>query len=178
MLRLVIILFFSSWLIDNAHAANQDKALAQFNGKMPMVLFFVTHDCPVANKMVPEIKRIAKDYRQKAGFMLVYADPDMTLAQLKTHQTDFKLTKIPNTLDKNHQLVKATGAEVTPEAVIIKQSTVVYRGRINNFYENFGKPRRVITQHDLRDALEAVLAGRKVPAPRGECIGCYIPKLK
>ena len=54
---------------------------------------------------------------------------------------------------------------------------IVYRGRINNFYEDFGKPRRVITQHDLRDALKAVLAGQPAPNPRGECIGCFIPKL-
>ena len=31
---------------------------------------------------------------------------------------------------------------------------------------------------DLRDALDALLAGKPVPKPRGKCIGCFIPKLK
>ena len=74
--------------------------------------------------------------------------------------------------------MKATGAKVTPEAVVVDSTgKIVYRGRINNFYEDFGKPRRVVTEHDLRDALKAVLAGKPAPKPRGECVGCFIPKL-
>ena len=41
-----------------------------------------------------------------------------------------------------------------------------------------GKPRRVITVHDLRDALDAVIAGKPVARPRTEAIGCYITPLK
>ena len=128
--------------------------------------------------MIPEIRRIILNYQDKVRFLLVYTDPETSENELTTHQKDFGLTKISSVLDIKHHLVKATGAKITPEAVIVKKGEVVYRGRINNFYENFGKPRRVITQHDLRDAINAVLAGKKVPAPRGECIGCYIPKIK
>ena len=62
--------------------------------------------------------------------------------------------------------------------VVDSTGKLVYRGRINNFYEDFGKPRRVITQHDLRNALNALLAGKPVPQPRVKAIGCFIPKLK
>ena len=147
-------------------------------GKQPAVLFFITHDCPVANKMVPEIRRIAKDFSSKAQFTLVYADPELDPKVLAKHQTDFTLAQINSVHDRKHQLVHAVGATVTPEAVVVLANGVIaYRGRINDFYEDFGKPRRVITQHDLRIALKAVLAGQPAPKPRGNCVGCFIPKL-
>lgn len=150
----------------------------QAKGKQPAVLFFITHDCPVANKMVPEIRRIAKDFSSKAQFTLVYADPELDPKVLAKHQTDFTLAQINSVHDRKHQLVHAVGATVTPEAVVVLANGVIaYRGRINDFYEDFGKPRRVITQHDLRVALKAVLAGQPAPKPRGNCVGCFIPKL-
>tara|TARA_Y100001934_G_scaffold20432_2_gene23333 strand:+ start:2234 stop:2803 length:570 start_codon:yes stop_codon:yes gene_type:complete len=154
------------------------KSIRPFSKTKPSVLIFTTYDCPVANKMAPEIQHIASNYKDKINFLLVYTDPDTSPNELVTHRKDFGLNEITSILDAKHTLVKATGAEITPEAVIIKKGKVLYRGRINNFYEDFGKPRRVITQHDLRDAIAAILSGKKVPQPRGECIGCYIPKLK
>ena len=147
-------------------------------GKQPAVLFFITHDCPVANKMMPEMRRIAKDFSGKAQFTLVYTDPKLDLKMLAKHQTDFTLAQINSVHDRKHQLVRAVRATVTPEAVVVLANGVIaYRGRINNFYEDFGKPRRVVTQHDLRVALKAVLADQPAPKPRGDCIGCFIPKL-
>ena len=145
----------------------------------PSVLVFITHDCPVANKFAPEIRRIAKDFAGRVQFTVVYADPEMTATDRATHRKDYSYGKLTCVHDRTHRLVAATGVEVTPEAVLTNvQGKVVYRGRINNFYEDFGKARRVITQHDLRAAITALLANRPVPAPRGKAIGCYIPKLK
>ena len=164
-------------VIKDIHGKLQTPLLDR--GMKPSVLFFITHDCPVANKLAPEIRRIIEGYRAKAQFTLVYADPEMTAAEVTTHQKDYNYTKLNTIHDRHHKLVQATGATITPEAVLTKSNGhIVYRGRINNFYEDFGKPRRVITQHDLRDALDALLAGKPVPKPRGKCIGCFIPKLK
>ena len=187
--RLGLIIFIAGWLpADQLHKQEvrtelivrdvHGKPVKPFPKTKPSVLFFTTFDCPVANKMVPEIRRITQTYKGKVAFTLVYADPQTTKNELATHQKDFGLTEIRSVLDNKHHLVKATGTEVTPEAVIVNKGQIVYRGRINNYYEDFGKPRRVITQHDLRNAIDAVLANKKVPPAQGECIGCYIPKLK
>ena len=162
--------------IRDIHGKLQTPLIAK--GKRPSVLFFITHDCPVANKLAPEIQRIINGYRAKAQFTLVYVDPDMTTTEITTHQKDYNYIKINTIHDVQHKLVQATGAKVTPEVVVAESNGhIVYRGRINNFYEDFGKPRRVITQHDLRDVLDALLAGKPVPKPGGKCIGCFIPKL-
>ena len=38
-----------------------DKSIDPLKGATPIVMFFTTNDCPVANKMVPEIRRISDE---------------------------------------------------------------------------------------------------------------------
>lgn len=143
------------------------------------VLIFVLHDCPIANAYAPEIARIAKDYRGKpVRLALVYVDPDLTTKEIQKHRKEYGHEGCTAFFDRKHLLVKATGADVTPEAVVIDRSgRIAYRGRISNLYANYGKRRRKATQHDLRDAIDAVLEGKPVKNPRTEALGCYIPKL-
>jgi hypothetical protein len=62
--------------------------------------------------------------------------------------------------------------------VVIKDDeSIVYRGRIDNFYAALGRPRRVVTEHDLRDTLDAVFGGKPVPKAETQAVGCYIPDL-
>ena len=63
--------------------------------------------------------------------------------------------------DPDHTLVAATKATITPEAVVFDGNwSQVYRGRINDQFEDFGKSKPAASKHDLRDAIEATLAGQ------------------
>jgi hypothetical protein len=53
---------------------------------------------------------------------------------------------------------------------------VLYRGRIDDRVADFGKRRVEPTRRDLRLALDAILAGKPVPARRTKAVGCYIPE--
>ena len=142
------------------------------------VLLFVLHDCPVANAYSPEIRRVVEAYEKKrVRFALVYVDPDLTVVEIEKHRKEYGHQGYPAFLDKQHVLVKATGADVTPEAAVIgADGQIVYRGRINNLYADYGKRRRFATEHDLRDALDATLAGKPVAKPRTKALGCFIPR--
>ena len=150
------------------------------NSSKASVLFFVTHDCPVANQYSREIQRITAEYKKhkiKSG--LVYVDPDMNLKDVTRHMKDFGYGNQTAFLDKMHELVKATGAKVTPEAVVVVGNGVVaYRGRIDNFYEDLGVGRKQVTKRELRAALDAILEGQKVAIPRAMAVGCFIPSLE
>lgn len=148
-------------------------------GKKAAVLFFISTDCPVANKFAPEIQRLVARYGKQVQCTLVYPDPDLTPTAIQKHLAAFGYGKLPAVHDRGHRLVRATGAGITPEAVVVDaMGRITYRGRINNFYADFGKPRRVVTVHDLRDALDAVLTGKPVAHPRVEAIGCFITPLR
>lgn len=143
-------------------------------------LFFVTNDCPVSNYYSPEIRRICDEYGTKGvACTLVYVDPTLTNEQVRKHAGEYKHGDYPKIVDRDHALVKATGAEVTPTVVVVRpDASIAYRGRIDNFYADFGKSRRMATEHDLRDALDAVLGGKPVEKPENHPVGCYIPELK
>jgi hypothetical protein len=141
------------------------------------VLFFITSDCPIANSYAPEIQRICSVYAPKGvSCDLVYVDPTLSTADVQKHLRDFGYASFPAILDSTQTLVKATGATVTPEAVIVGPSgQIFYRGRIDNVWAALGKRRSVATEHDLRTALDEILDGKPVAAPRTQAIGCYIP---
>jgi hypothetical protein len=140
------------------------------------VLFFITNDCPVSNYYSHEIRRICEDYGGRGtGCTLVYTDPAMTDAQAREHAREYGHGAYPKMVDRKHELVKAVGAEINPTAVVIRpDESIAYRGRIDNSFASIGKQRRVVTEHDLRDALDAVLAGRAVAKAESQPIGCYI----
>jgi hypothetical protein len=78
-------------------------------------------------------------------------------------------------VDRTRVVAKRANATVTPSVVLVDGGGIVrYRGRIDNAYADLGKPRQHVTSHDLRVSLEAILAGRPVPAPETEALGCYI----
>lgn len=78
-------------------------------------------------------------------------------------------------IDRDRTIAGRAKASVTPEAVLVDaRGEIRYRGRIDNRYVDLGKPRRVVTVHDLREALDAVLAGKPVPHPETTALGCHI----
>ena len=140
------------------------------------VLFFISSDCPISNSYAPEIQRLCGEYGTKnIGCSLVYEDVGIDASSMQKHLSEYRYAGIPAAIDSARKIANRARATVTPEAVVIdNQGQVRYRGRIDNFYADLGKPRQQVTAHDLRDALDAVLAGRRVPNPETKALGCYI----
>jgi hypothetical protein len=141
------------------------------------LLYFLMSDCPIANQYAPEVQRICASYGTKGvRCFLVYVEPTMKVADIRSHMKDFKYTGIPAVLDSSHDLIDTAGVSVVSEvAVFSTGAELKYRGRIDNLYAGLGKPRQVVTEHDLRDALDALIAGRPVPNSRTQGYGCFIP---
>ncbi len=148
---------------------------AYSHGEKATVLIFTTTDCPIANAMIPEIKRLHEEFTQQGvAFTLVHVDPDTTEAAAREHARNYQVN-IPFVLDPNHDLVKRLGAQRTPEAfVLLPDGNTVYHGRINNLYHAPGQRRRDPTSNDLRDALASVVSGQKVKNPHQPAVGCVI----
>ncbi len=142
------------------------------------VFLFVRTDCPISNRYAPEIRRIHQRFAGRGvEFWIVYPDPDESPAAIREHLDEFDFPGRP-ARDPKHDLVRRTGASVTPEAAVFSGGQLAYLGRINDRFVDFGKTRAAATTHDLVQALEAVLGGRSVPEPRTQAIGCFIPELE
>lgn len=157
-----------------------DKTIAPLesaNGK-PCVIIFITTDCPIANALAPEINRIYKDYQKKGiQFTLAHVDPDISTDDAKKHAQEYSLNP-PVVIDRKHQLVKASNAKVTPQTAVFDHTgKLVYSGRLNNQWADYGKRRVKVSEHNLRDTLDALLTGKPAPKSHTTAVGCYIPDL-
>ena len=139
------------------------------------VLVFIDTECPIANAYHPELRRLEKEFGRKGvRFFLIHADGGLDPERARKHAAEFDVTALV-VIDKGQAWVKKTGASVTPEAVVITpDGKTVYQGRIDDRYADYGKKRPEPKQRDLREALEAVLAGKAVARPRTDAVGCLI----
>jgi AhpC/TSA family len=134
------------------------------------VLIFVGTRCPISNRYAPEIQRLAQS-RSSAAFYLVY--PDGSDEEARTHRREYGLT-LPALRDPRRRLARLSRAQVTPEAALFHRRTLLYHGRIDDRFIDFGRERAEPTTHDLLSALDAALAGREAAPDHAEAIGCAI----
>jgi hypothetical protein len=140
------------------------------------VLLFVSSDCPISNGYAPDIQRLCAESTPRGiACSLVYEDVTIDTAAVRKHLDEYRYAGIPAIIDHDRSIAKRANASVTPQAVVIDADGAIrYRGRIDNRYADLGKRRRVVTMHDLGDALDAVLAGRAVAAAETTALGCFI----
>ncbi len=144
--------------------------------QLTTVLVFTTTDCPISNRYAPEIHRLATKFAGDVRFVFVYPVPADSEPAIREHRKRFGGGEWRR--DPSQQLVKLTGVRVTPEVVVMTaEQTILYRGRIDDRYIEFGKDRPQPTVRDLERSLEAVVAGRPVPVAQTQAIGCILSDL-
>jgi len=159
--------------------AGRTHTPADWAGKRAVVLLFVSTDCPLSNRYVPEFNRIESAYTARGvAFYAVQGDATVAEDEVRRHVKEFGYT-FPYLFDPTESLAAFTGATATPEAAVLSpRGDMLYLGRIDNRLEEFGKERVQVTEFDLREALDAVLAGKPVPHPRTKALGCAITRKK
>jgi thiol-disulfide isomerase/thioredoxin len=147
-------------------------------GRIATVLVFTTTDCPISNRYAPVIQElVAKFQRQGIDFTLVYPVGTDTTPVIREHLEKFGYA-VPAVRDTAQELVKHTGVRVTPEvAVIGAGAAVLYRGRIDDRYIEFGKDRPLPTERTLERALEAIVKGHPVAVRETQAVGCFLSDL-
>jgi len=143
-----------------------------------VVLIFAASDCPIANRYIPEIERLDREFRG-AGvrFWWIYPNPEDTAEKVRRHERQFDLHG-EAILDTQQRLTSMAHATITPEVAVFipegKTLREVYRGRIDDRYISLGRERPWAHEHDLENALRAVTSHRPVPRPGGPPVGCSI----
>ena len=157
-------------------AAGKPHNSAELGHYQATVLLFVATECPNANTYAPVIARLYRDFSLRGvQFLSVYSDPDDNAAAVEKHDAEYQIP-YPALLDPGHTLALATGARSTPEAVILSRAgEILYRGRVDDRFVDFGKTRYRPAHEDLREALDQVLSGQPVKNPVTKVLGCAIP---
>jgi hypothetical protein len=153
-----------------------NRSLDDFPKAKAFVLVFVDAGCPLAQRYLPTLQQIDADYRDK-GLALIAVNSGaldsipVTAALAVRHGCSFPFVK-----DFDAACARALGVTRTPEcAVLDADRKICYRGRIDDQYRPTGS-RSGATTHELRDALDAVLAGKNVAVTTTPVDGCPITR--
>ena len=138
------------------------------------VVVFMGTKCPVGNAYLPILEEIQKEYREKkVKFVGINPNPGDDANAVKKHVAEYKIA-FPVLLDRRQSTLALFGATRTPEVFVLDRRGVVrYHGRVDDRYapdHRRDEPRR----HDLREALDELIAGKKVSVPETELAGCLI----
>ena len=152
------------------------RALYSFKDNRALVLVFLGADCPISNLYVPGLIALEKKYRGKgAQFLAVYANEHEDLDQVAMHASDRDMP-FPVLKDFGQRLADTLGVERVPAVVVLDKDFVLcYRGRIDDRY-GVAARRPKATRDDLGQALEEVLAGKKVSVAETEPDGCLLDR--
>ncbi len=167
-------------------AAAPDFSLKGVDGKThrladyadsPVVVLVVTcNHCPTAIQYEDRLVQLQADYAGR-GVQFVAINGNET----EGHPTDDFAHMVeraaqrgfnfPYLRDDNQEVMRALKAGRTPEIFVFGPArTLQYHGRID---DNPDDPAKV-TRHDLRMALDEVLAGQPVRLPRTPSVGCNV----
>src|SRR5204863_8232082 len=139
-------------------ADGASHSLASLKGKNGTVVIFIATKCPVSNAYNDRMEKVFEDYKTK-GINVVGINANNTepAAEVKSHAAE-KGLKFTILKDDGNKIADRLGATKTPEVYVIDASgKLVYHGRIDNAQNTAN-----ITSNDLRDTLDAILAGKPV----------------
>lgn len=137
--------------------------------------FFFISDCPACRNNLPKVVELDKKYKGKGLEIIgVVSDPELEeeLLQeaLETFGVEFAILR-----DDSLDLAREHGATVTPQAFLYDESgRLIYSGLVDNYYYDFGRHRKNITEFYLEDAIQAALEYRSPEITETEPIGCII----
>ncbi|MCS6895380.1 MAG: thioredoxin family protein [Bacteroidia bacterium] len=143
----------------------------------PLVVVFTCGHCPYVQAIEDRMLALAREFIPRgiswvgiaANDPSLYPEEDSPEALCRrTREKDYPF---PILYDETQAVARAFGAVCTPEFFLYDAShRLYYHGRLDDNWQN----PHAVTRHELRDALEALLAGLPAPSPQYPAMGCSI----
>ncbi|HYY57343.1 MAG TPA: thioredoxin family protein [Pyrinomonadaceae bacterium] len=152
--------------------SGKEQTLSSLKGKNGTVLIFISTQCPVVRDYIERLSKLAVDYRERGVNVVgINANATETIDEVKAHASANNLS-FPVLKDKGNKVADQLGAERTPEVFFLDAANkLVYHGRIDN-HRNI----TLVNANDLRDAIDATLAGKPVVKAEASAFGCTIKR--
>jgi len=156
---------------------NEQVSLNELKGPKATLVFFICNHCPFVEHINEQLVQLAKDYQQKGvGFIAISSNdvvkyPNDGPIQMKAIAEKLGYP-FPYLYDETQEVAKAFDAACTPDFFLYNQHLeLVYRGQLCDSRPGNGIP---VTGKDIRNAMDALLAGKENEIEQKPSIGCNI----
>ena len=151
-------------------------SMADFASSPVLVVMFTCNHCPYVQAYEDRLIALQAEYAGKGVSFVAINANDETLypedafekmvARAKSKRFNFSYLR-----NADQTVASAYGAEYTPEIFVLdRERRLRYTGRIDDDWKDPGR----VGRRDLKEAIEALLAGRPVTQPETYTIGCTI----
>jgi peroxiredoxin len=157
--------------------------LSDYSASPVLVIIFTCNHCPIAQMYERRIDQLASDYKDR-GVSVVAIEPNdpkaITIDELDSSdisdsleemriRAQYKHLAYPYLYDgKTQSVTNAYGPQATPHAFVFDSDRHLrYEGRVDDSYRS-----EMVKTHEVRDAIDALLAHREVVVKHTGVFGC------
>ena len=146
--------------------------LSEIKDAKAIVVMFVSTQCPVSNAYNQRMADIAEAYGEKGVvFLGINSNSQESVEEITRHAGENKFP-FPILKDNNNVVADKYNAQVTPEIFVVNSKLdLLYHGRIDD-----SKRAKDVSTHDLKNALDEILAGKTVTVKDTKSFGCSIKR--
>ncbi|MCA9149606.1 MAG: thioredoxin family protein [Planctomycetales bacterium] len=155
----------------------QTVSLGDFAGAPALLVVFMCNHCPYVIHVAPELARLAAEYQARGVAVVGINSNDVSThpadsPEQMVHEAEQRGYSFPYLFDEDQQVAQQYHAACTPDFFLFdRNQQLVYRGQLDDSRPKTDIP---LTGHDLRAALDSVLAGQPLPVNQKPSIGCNI----
>ncbi|HVK60699.1 MAG TPA: thioredoxin family protein [Bdellovibrionales bacterium] len=149
---------------------------SDFAGSDAFLVMFICNHCPYVQAIQDRLVELGRHFEGKSVKIAAISSndadehPEDSFPKMK-ELAEAKRFPFPYLYDESQQVAKTFGAVCTPDFFLYDRSMMLtYRGRLDDSWKD---PKAVRTQ-ELKNAIEALLAGRKPSADQTPSMGCNI----
>ncbi|HET9159609.1 MAG TPA: redoxin domain-containing protein, partial [Caulobacteraceae bacterium] len=165
--------------VDNFRLADQNfdsKELYRMADARAVVIYTQMNGCPIVRNTVAEYKKLRDDYRAKGvEFLMINSATADNREAIKAEAKEWGFDDMPILVDSQQLVGEQLGVTRTAEVFVINPKTwqVVYRGPIDDRV-TYERQKAKADNTWARDALDAVLAGKKPAVAEQQPLGCIV----
>lgn len=152
-------------------------SLADFADAKALVVIFMCNHCPFVKHLAPALAEFGRECQAKGVAVVAISSndvanyPDDSPEQM-VHEAENRGYTFPYLYDEDQSVAQAYKAACTPDFYVFDgEKKLAYRGQFDASRPGNDVP---VTGNDLRQAVDAVVAGQPVPEPQMPSIGCNI----
>lgn len=149
---------------------------SNFGNKNVLVIIFMCNHCPYVKAVLRRLINLQNEYAERSVQLVginvndTKKYPEDSMEKMK-ELAEKKQLPFPYLFDESQESAKAYDAVCTPDIFVYGiERSLKYRGRVD---DNWQHPDE-ITRHDLKDAIEAILADQPVNDDQVSSMGCSI----
>ena len=155
----------------------QTVSRTDFQDAKGLLVIFMCNHCPFVIHLADQLAQFARDYHDAGLAIVAISSNDVSnhpqdSPEQMVHEAEQRGYIFPYLYDEEQEVAKAYHAACTPDFFLFDGNhQLVYRGQFDSSRPDSGIP---VTGEDLRQAVDAMLAGQPVSEDQKPSLGCNI----